>query len=82
MIGVSSNGHSAAELKEITEKERLNWRSFALGQSVAEGWNAPATPSYYVIDRRGVIRRKWMGYPGEEALDAALERALEERDSE
>ena len=59
------------------EKEQLNWRSFAAGRAIGEKWNA-ATPTYYVIDYKGVIRYKWVGNPGEKAIDAALEKLIQE----
>jgi hypothetical protein len=40
-------------------------------------WN-PSTPSYYVLDPRGVIRYKWVGAPGEKAIDTALEKLINE----
>jgi hypothetical protein len=59
------------------DKEKLNWRSFADGRAISEKWNA-ATPGYYVIDPKGVIRCKWVGNPGEKAIDAALEKLIQE----
>ncbi len=53
-------------------KEALNWRSTADQGAIAEQWNSPGTPVYYVIDPTGVIRYKWVGNPGEKAIDAAL----------
>ena len=83
MIGVNVSGHGARKLKEVMDKERLSWRSFAdpgdLGQGViATKWNFPATPTLYVLDPRGVIRYKWVGSPGEKAIDAALDKLTNE----
>lgn len=58
------------------DKEKLNWRSFS-SRAVTTKWNA-ATPTYYVIDRRGVIRNKWVGSPGERAIDTAVEKLIHE----
>ncbi len=41
-------------------------------------WNSPGTPVYYVIDPKGVIRYKWVGSPGEKAIDTALDRLIKE----
>ena len=59
------------------DKEKLNWRSFADGHAISVKWNA-ATPGYYVLDPQGVIRSKWVGNPGAKALDAALEKLIQE----
>ena len=64
----------------------MTWRSFTdpgpLGQGpIAVKWNVFATPTLYVLDRRGVIRRKWVGGPGEKVIDAALEKLLTEAEA-
>ena len=64
------------------EKEKLPWRSFVdLGNAgtgpIAKRWNHSATPTFYLIDHKGVIRHKWTGAPGEKAMDAALEKLIE-----
>ncbi|HZL87568.1 MAG TPA: hypothetical protein VFB96_04265 [Pirellulaceae bacterium] len=75
---MSTNPYETAKLKEVMQREKMNWRSIADDGSVAEKWNQPGTPVYYVLDPRGVIRHKWIGYPGEQALDTALEKLIEE----
>ena len=67
----------------MIDKENLTWRTFAdpgdLGQGpIAARWNVSATPTLYVIDHRGVIRHKWLGGPGEKAIDRALEGLIRE----
>lgn len=67
----------------MVEKENLTWRSFAdigdAGQgAIAARWNLTNTPTLYVLDPRGVIRYKWVGGPGEKAIDAALDTLLKE----
>jgi hypothetical protein len=81
LIGVHGNGYEPKKLKAVMEKEKLNWRSFA-GRAVAAQWNPRSTPSYYVIDHKGVIRNKWLGYPGMKAIDSALERLIGEAEQD
>ena len=57
-------------------RERLNWLSFDGGGDVNRLWNSPPSPSYYLLDHEGVIRRKWIGNPGAKAIDAALEKLI------
>jgi hypothetical protein len=79
MIGVNCNGYDAKKLRHVMDKEKLNWRSFADSGAINASWNAPGTPTYYVIDHNGVIRYKWVfGSPGEKAIDAALDKLIEE----
>jgi hypothetical protein len=65
------------KLKEIMETEKLNWRSFGTNDAMRANWNDPGTPMYYFIDPAGVIRYKWVGSPGEKAIDAAVETLIE-----
>ena len=78
LIGVNVNNTDPKKLKAVMEKENLNWRSFVSQQAINDKWNNPGTPTYYVLDHKGVIRHKWVGYPGEKALDTALEKLLKE----
>jgi len=77
LIGVNVDRYDAKKLKTVMDKEKLNWRSFADGRAISEKWNA-ATPNYYVLDHRGKIRYKWVGSPGTKAIDAALEKLIQE----
>jgi hypothetical protein len=82
LIGVNVGGN-ARNLKDVVKKENLTWRSFAdLGDAgqgpIAARWNLTNTPTLYVLDARGVIRYKWVGGPGEQAIDAALEKLMKE----
>ena len=78
MIGVNVIGHEPKKLKEVMDKEKLSWRSFAGRGDIVGKWNPPATPTFYVIDHKGVIRYKWVGSPGENAIDAALDKLIQE----
>jgi peroxiredoxin len=77
LIGVHGLGYEPKKLKQVMEKEKLNWRSFA-DRGIASKWSARSTPTYYIIDHRGIIRHKWMGYPGAKAIDTALEKLIQE----
>ncbi len=58
-------------------REKLNWRSFD-GPGTNRRWNVPATPTFYIIDQNGTIRRKWVGNPGEKSIDAALDKLIQQ----
>jgi hypothetical protein len=59
-------------------KEKLNWRSIVDRGAIADKWKPAGTPSFYIIDAKGVIRYKWAGAPGAKAIDAALEKVIQE----
>jgi hypothetical protein len=81
LIGVHVGGSTVKQLKAIMVKEKLPWRSFVdLGNAgtgeIATKWNHSATPTFYVIDHKGVIRYKWAAPPGTKVMDAALEEVI------
>jgi hypothetical protein len=76
LIAVNVNDNESKDLKERMAQEKMNWRSFAHQEAVNAKWN-PSTPSYYVLDPLGVIRHKWMGAPGEKAIETALEKQID-----
>ena len=78
LVGVDSATKEPQKLKEVMEREHLPWRSFADKGEIVRRWNLAGTPTLYLIDHAGVIRRKWVGAPGEKALDQALEQLIAE----
>lgn len=83
LIGVHVGGCNVQKLKEVMTTESLPWRSFAdLGNAgagpIAKKWNHSATPSFFLLDRNGVIRYKWAGPPGAEVLDEAIKKVMGE----
>ena len=86
LLGVHVGGASAKQLKRVMEKEKITWRSFvdagtAGAGPIATRWNLSATPTFYLIDHKGVIRYKWAGPPGEKVMDAALGRLIKEAEA-
>jgi peroxiredoxin len=81
LIGINVSEFDTKNLKERMDKERMNWRSFTHQEAINVTWN-PSTPSYYVLDPKGVIRYKWVGAPGEKAIDTALEKLIIEAEED
>jgi hypothetical protein len=68
-------------------KGKITWRSFVdVGNAgagpIAMKWNLSATPTFYVIDHKGVIRYKWAGPPGAKVMDAALDTLIQAAEGE
>jgi hypothetical protein len=62
-------------------KDKITWRSFvdpgnAGAGPIATKWVLTATPTFYVIDHKGVIRHKWVGASGGKGMDVALEKLI------
>ncbi len=80
LIGVNVNDRESKNLRATMAAEKMNWRSFAYQEAINAKWN-PNTPGYYVLDPKGVIRHKWVGPPGEKAIDTALETLIREAET-
>ena len=81
LIGVHIGGLDVKQLKEVTVKQKITWRSFvdagnAGAGPIATKWNLSATPTFYVIDHQRIIRYKWAGAPGAKVMDEALEKLI------
>ena len=77
IVGVNSDEDLEA-LQDVLKKERITWRSFWNGPDGTSGpistrWNVSGWPTLFLIDHTGVIRHKWLGSPGEEVMDKAIE---------
>ncbi len=76
-----------ARVKALMKREGITWRSFKdflLKERVqiSRRWNVDSWPTVFVLDQRGVIRHKFLGDPGKEALDPALEKLIAAAEAE
>ncbi len=82
LLGV--NGDEDLEsLKRMNEEQGITWRSFVDFHAsdrtpISERWNVSGWPTLYLIDANGFIRHRWLGNPGDEVLDDAIERLIAE----
>jgi hypothetical protein len=86
LVGVNSDDN-LEELKPVLAEEKITWRSFwngkdGTGGPIATEWNVRGWPTLFVLDHKGVIRHKYLGSPGEEKLDAAIDRLVAEAENE
>ena len=84
LIGVNINCHDPKTLKEVMDKEQLNFRSFtdtADGEGlgvIGSAWNLFGTPTVFVLDHKGVIRYRQIGIPDKKAIDEVLNKLMKE----
>jgi hypothetical protein len=80
LIGVNSDTDKAA-LKKAMEQEHITWRSFwnggSTGGPISTAWGVQGWPTLYLIDHKGIIKKKWLGSPRAEVLDAEIEKLLQ-----
>jgi len=82
LIGVNSD-RDREQLKEVLKQENITWRSFwngkdGTGGPISTKWNVQGWPTLYVLDHKGVIRHKWLGSPGDEVMDEAIDKLVKE----
>lgn len=61
-------------LKEFMEKEKMPWDHWFDGAKgpIAKTFKIRAFPTMYLIDAKGIVRKKWIGSPGNEVMDKAV----------
>ncbi|MSR47372.1 MAG: TlpA family protein disulfide reductase [Planctomycetes bacterium] len=86
LVGVNSDDNFEELKKKEYVEEKITWRSFqnrggekAIDQqTIADDWGVQGWPTLYLIDAAGNVRKKWSGSPGDEILDAAIEKLVAE----
>lgn len=79
LISVSADAKKET-VAEFIAKEPMPWVHWFDGQGgdVAKTLRIQAFPTLYLIDAKGVIRKKWVGAPKSEVLDKAVEELVKE----
>jgi hypothetical protein len=79
LIGVNSDRDPQQLQKDLKENE-VTWRSFQNqrqdSKAIAEEWQVRGWPTLYLIDHKGVIKKKWLGSPSTEVLDQEVEKLV------
>jgi thiol-disulfide isomerase/thioredoxin len=67
-------------LKDFLSEEKMPWPHWWDGSAgpLAKMFKIRGFPTIYLIDAKGVIRKKWLGSPGNEVLDKAVEELVAE----
>jgi hypothetical protein len=86
LIGVNSDQGSAEDIKKKNDAEQITWRSFKNDRGgkgpISTDWSVSGWPTLYLLDGKGVIRKKWVGAPNETVLDEAVEKVVKETEAE
>src|SRR5262245_40708649 len=80
LLGVNSD-REREKLKQDNEKQQITWRSFldkSTSGPISQQYAVRGWPTLYVLDTKGVIRHKWLGSPGDNVLDEAIEKLVKE----
>jgi len=84
LLGVNGDDGDP-KLKEKNAKRQITWRSFKNARpgkpGHADDWNLEGWPTLYLIDHMGIIRKKWVGSPGDKVIDEAIEDLLKKTET-
>jgi peroxiredoxin len=78
LLGVNTD-NSAAEVKQ-KNVGKVTWRSWFDGKGgpICKQYSISAFPSLFVLDHKGIIRKKFVGGPDPKVLDALIEKLVKE----
>jgi peroxiredoxin len=83
VLGISEDNEEI--LGKFVTDGKVNWRSICDGgsnrRSIATKWNLNGLPTLYLIDRKGIIRRKWYGVQDRATLERSIEQFIGEIDN-
>jgi thiol-disulfide isomerase/thioredoxin len=74
ILSVSADSEKG-DLTEFLGSEKMPWTHWWDGEKgpVTKMFRVKAFPTLYLIDAKGVIRHKWVGNPGNDQIDKAVE---------
>jgi thiol-disulfide isomerase/thioredoxin len=79
LLGVNCDTNAEA-LQRALVKHKITWRSFqnkrADGTTIASAWHVIGFPTLYLINHKGIIRKRWVGAPTAEELNRAVDEEI------
>jgi hypothetical protein len=86
LIGVNSD-KDKEDIKKKNVEAQITWRSFWNGEKgtggpISKTWEVQGWPTLYLIDHKGVIRRKFLGNPGDADLDRLIDELVEKAEKD
>lgn len=85
LVGINSDT-DRDRIKERIKEEKMTWRSWWDGGGtngpIASSWNIHGWPTLVVLDHKGTIRHKFLGFPGEKKFDDALDALIKDAEKD
>ena len=79
IVGVNSDKYGD-DFKKKMEEHQVTWRSFknerGEASAIATDFKLRGWPTLYLVDHKGVIRKKWVGSPGDKVMDEEIEKLV------
>ena len=61
---------------KVRAAEGITWRTWfdggGVGGPIATRWEVELWPTVFLLDKKGVVRHVWVGWPPETAVEAAI----------
>jgi thiol-disulfide isomerase/thioredoxin len=81
ILGVNADSDKEA-LANTIESEKITWRSWYDGGSpggpIATRWDVEVWPTLFLIDHRGVVRKRFLGWADINRLEESIDRLVKE----
>jgi len=81
LLGVACDD-DRERLKTVVEQKGVSWPCWWAGRanddSISTHWTVRRWPTLYLIDKGGILRTRFDGFPGEERLDRAVDEMFDE----
>ena len=81
LLGINSD-INRERIRKVCEDKKLTWRSWwdrTTGGEIAQRWNISGWPTVYIIDHKGIIRAKSVGF---QDFDPLIEKLVKEAEVE
>ncbi len=79
LLGIDTSDGKRAQCAPRLAAEGVTWRNAIDDErdpTLAECWNVRTVPRLFLLDKQGVIRKRWLGPPPEAELERALDELL------
>jgi hypothetical protein len=80
LLGINSD-RDPQQLKKDLKENQVTWRSFQNerkgNKAISQEWSVQGWPTLYLIDHKGIIKKKWLGSPRNEVLDQEVEKLVQ-----
>lgn len=81
IVGVNADG-DLEKARSVAEKIPIPWRSFQNEEgretAISNQWHVTGYPTLYLLDIKGVVRKRWIGEPSWEVLTGSIGQIFDE----
>ena len=79
IIGILMDRNAAGYVPQIEKKSKLNYPLLVGTSEVQQAYNIRGFPTLVLIDKKGVVRKLWIGGKKEEAIEKEIKKLIAEQ---